>query len=241
MAEDDVGAHFQRLVGVGVFIAPDKEAADDGGQDAGRGQHQGEEGAGAGKGTLDGDAQRQRGDQRAHIGLEEVGAHAGHVAHVVAHVVGDDGGVPGVILRNAGLHLAHQVGAHVSRLGIDAAAHTGEKRDGGSTQRKAGEDGDVAGEGIDGGAAQKTQTHHAHAHNAAAGEGDAQRLVHAAALGGGRGADVGLGGNVHAHIPCAHGENRAHKETNSGCPADEKPNQHKQNRHKNYKNPIFRK
>jgi hypothetical protein len=34
----------------------------------------------------------------ADVGLEQVGAHAGHVADVVAHVVGDGGRVAGVVL-----------------------------------------------------------------------------------------------------------------------------------------------
>ena len=76
------------------------------------------------------------------IGLEEVGAHAGDVAHVVAHVVGDGGGVAGVVLGDAGLDLAHQVGAHVGGLGVDAAAHAGEQRDGGGAHGEAGDDRD---------------------------------------------------------------------------------------------------
>ena len=72
------------------------------------------------------------GSDAADIGLIKIGAHAGHVAHVVAHVVGNDGGVAGVVLGDAGLHLAHEVGAHVGRLGEDAAAHAGEQGHGGS-------------------------------------------------------------------------------------------------------------
>ncbi len=80
-------------------------------------------GAGAqGKGSQDG----------ADIGLVQVSAHAGHVAHVVAHVVGDGGGVTGVVLGDTGLHLTHQVGAHVGGLGVDAAAHTGKQSHEGS-------------------------------------------------------------------------------------------------------------
>ena len=67
------------------------------------------------------------GDDGDHVGLEQVGGHAGAVAHVVAHVVGDGGGVAGVVLGDAGLDLAHQVGAHVGGLGEDAAAHPHEQ------------------------------------------------------------------------------------------------------------------
>ena len=62
------------------------------------------------------------GDDGDDVGLEQVGGHAGAVAHVVAHVVGDGGRVAGVVLGDAGLDLAHQVGTHVGRLGEDAAA-----------------------------------------------------------------------------------------------------------------------
>ena len=69
----------------------------------------------------------QRGGHGRHIGVEQVGAHAGHVAHVVAHVVGDDGGVAGVVLRDAQLHLAGQVRGNIGGLGEDAAAGLGEQ------------------------------------------------------------------------------------------------------------------
>ena len=62
------------------------------------------------------------GDDGDLVGLEEVGRHAGAVADVVAHVVGDGGRIAGVVLGDAGLDLADQVGAHVGRLGEDAAA-----------------------------------------------------------------------------------------------------------------------
>jgi hypothetical protein len=66
---------------------------------------------------------------RDRVGLEQVGGHAGAVAHIVADIVGDDRGIARVVLGNAGLDLADQVGAHVGALGKDAAAETGEDRD----------------------------------------------------------------------------------------------------------------
>ena len=59
--------------------------------------------------------------------LEEVGPAARAVAHVVAHEVGDHGGVPGIVLGDARFHLAHEVGAHVGGLGVDAAARAGRR------------------------------------------------------------------------------------------------------------------
>src|SRR5271157_4710417 len=55
-------------------------------------------------------------------GFEEVGASAGAVAYIIAHQVGDHGGVARVVLGEACLDLAHQVSAHVGGLGVDPAA-----------------------------------------------------------------------------------------------------------------------
>ena len=51
------------------------------------------------------------------------------VAHVVAHVVGDNRRVARVILGDARFELSYQVGADVSGLGVDAAAQTPEDAD----------------------------------------------------------------------------------------------------------------
>ena len=61
--------------------------------------------------------------------LEEVGATAGAVADVVADEVGDDARVARVVLGDARLDLADEVGADVGRLGVDAAAELGEEGD----------------------------------------------------------------------------------------------------------------
>ena len=71
-------------------------------------------------------AEDQRGHQRDGVGLEQVGRHAGAVADVVADVVGDRGGVARVVLGDALLDLADEVGADVGGLGEDAAADTHE-------------------------------------------------------------------------------------------------------------------
>ena len=62
------------------------------------------------------------------VAFENIGGHAGTVTDVVADVVGDGGGVARVILGDAGLDLAHQVGTDVGRLGVDAAADSHEQR-----------------------------------------------------------------------------------------------------------------
>ena len=141
----------------------------------------------------------RRGDG-AHVALQKVAAKAGHVAHVVAHVVGDGGGVAGVVLGDVRLGLADQVSAHVRRLGVDAAAHAVEHGHDGAAQRVAGHGHGEGHEGNahpvrggnevlrvelahaetedqkDDGKAEQGKARHAQAHDAAAAEGDLQRL-----------------------------------------------------------------
>ena len=47
------------------------------------------------------------GDNSAHVRFKNVGTHAGNITHIVAHVVGNNTGISGVVLRNAGFNLAH--------------------------------------------------------------------------------------------------------------------------------------
>ena len=76
----------------------------------------------------DGDAQDHGADVLGGRRLEEVGATAGAVADVVTDEVGDDRRVARVVLGDARLDLADEVGADVGRLGVDAAAELGEER-----------------------------------------------------------------------------------------------------------------
>ena len=82
-------------------------------------------------------AEDQRGDQGDGVRLEEVGGHAGAVADVVAHVVGDRRGVARVVLGDVLLDLADQVGADVGGLGEDAAADTHEHGEQGGAEAEA--------------------------------------------------------------------------------------------------------
>ena len=63
------------------------------------------------------------------VSLEQVGGHARAIADVVAHVVRDGRRIARIVLGNAGLDLADEVGADVGALGEDAAAKPGEDRD----------------------------------------------------------------------------------------------------------------
>jgi hypothetical protein len=68
--------------------------------------------------------------QRRHrVGFEQVGSHAGAVADVVAHVVGDGGRVARIVFGNASFDLADEVAADVRTLGEDTAAETGKDGD----------------------------------------------------------------------------------------------------------------
>ena len=162
-------------------------------------------------------AQHHGGQDGGHVGAEQVGAHAGHVAHVVAHVIGDGGRVAGVVLRDAGLNLAHEVGAHVGGLGVDAAAHPRKQGNAFGAERKAGEHFEgffhlhAAGRATltdheqlieynkQGAQPEHGQPGHAHAHDRAAGEAHVQRVTEAGfrRLGG---AHVGFGGDFHPDI-----------------------------------------
>src|SRR5690606_10274351 len=83
---------------------------------------------------------RNRGDDRADVRLENVGAHARDVADIVAHVVRDRCGVARVVLGNARLDLADEVRTNVGCLRVDAATDAGEERDRAGTHAEAADD-----------------------------------------------------------------------------------------------------
>ena len=198
----------QGLLG-GLLPGADQEGAEHGAHHAHHGDHQGQQDGvplQALRG-IGGGAQGKGGQDGAHIGLVQIGAHTGHIAHVVAHVVGNGGGVAGVILGDAGLHLAHQVGAHVGGLGEDAAAHAAEQGHERGTHAEhnhglgdlgRAEAGDVLEDMEPDGHVQQAQAHYGEAHDRAGGEGHAQAPVQAL-MGGIGGAGIGGGGDLHAH------------------------------------------
>ena len=108
----------------------DEEGADHRGDDAGAADGQREQHQGVARRAGEEDrGQQHGGDDGHHIGLEQVGRHAGAVADIVADIVGDHGRVARIVLGNAGFDLADQIGADIGALGEDAAAETGEDRD----------------------------------------------------------------------------------------------------------------
>jgi hypothetical protein len=86
------------------------------------------------------DAEDDRGDERDLVALEQVGRHARAVADVVADVVGDRRGVARVVLGDARLDLADEVGADVGGLREDASTDPEEEREQRPSEAEADED-----------------------------------------------------------------------------------------------------
>ena len=159
-------------------------------------------------------AEDQRGDQGDCIRLEQVGGHAGAVADVVTHVVGDGGRVARVVLRDARLDLADEVGADVGGLGEDAAADAHEHREQRGAEAEALEDlrGVTLVDEHDDRGTEQTEAHRGHADGATGAERDPHTEV-AVAVARGRGdADVGLDGERHAEVADERREQRADDE-----------------------------
>ena len=125
------GRHDQALVEGPLHVpggAADRVGADDRGDQRDAADHERVDGDSAD--LLEGeDAEQHHRDGGDRVGLEEVGRHAGAVADVVAHVVRDHSRVARVVLRDARLDLADEVGADVGGLREDAAAQAGEDGD----------------------------------------------------------------------------------------------------------------
>ena len=159
-------------------------------------------------------AEDQRGHQGDGVGLEQVGGHAGAVADVVADVVGDRGGVARVVLGDALLDLAHEVGADVGRLREDAAADTHEHGEQRGTEAEALEHGGrfTLVDQHDRGCAEEAQADRHHADVTAGAERDAHRRVAALVLSGSGDADVRTDGEPHAEVADGGREQRAEHE-----------------------------
>ena len=215
----------------------DEERADDRGDDAGaadreRIEHQrgeivlaGEEDRGEHHGRHDGHR----------IGLEQVGGHARAVADIVADVVGDGRRVARIVLGNAGLDLADEVGADVGALGEDAAAETGEDRDqrGAEAERdervdhfavrravaeRSGQNREIAGD------AEQREARDEQASHRPGAEGDVETARQRIRRGLG-GAHIGANRNVHADEARGAGKNRADEKAERHEPTEQNPQQ----------------
>src|SRR5690606_15719285 len=65
---------------------------------------------------------------------KQIGTHAGHVAYVVTHVVGDGCRISDVVFWDSRFYFAHKIGPDVSSFGIDTAANASKKCNRLSTQ-----------------------------------------------------------------------------------------------------------
>ena len=151
-------------------------------------------------------------------GFKDVRAAAGAVAHIVAHQVRDHRRVPRIVFRDAGLHLAHQVRAHVRSLGVDATAQLGKKRHQRSAKAKA----DQLVRNVlrilqpakkeeEAAHAEQGEADDHHAGNRAPVQGNLQGLAEAG-TGGAGGADIGANGNKHAGVAGKTGADGADQE-----------------------------
>ena len=164
----------------------------------------------------------QGGDEGHGVGLEQVGGHAGAVTDVVAHVVGDGGGVARVVLGDVVLDLADEVGADVGSLGEDAAADPHEHREQGSPEAEALEHlgGVLVVDEHDDGGTEQAQPDGEHAGDATGTERDAQRALRALVVRGRRHPDVAAHREAHAGEAGQRGEAGADQEEQRPAPAD---------------------
>ena len=210
------------LVGGIILVSAHQIGADDGGHHADAAHQQREYDPFHFPGDAhERQAQDQAGDDGDFIRLEDVCRHTGAVAHVVAHQVGDDGGVPGVIFGDTGFNLAHKVRAYVGGLGEDTAAHPHEERKQRAAEAEAQQcvrRGDAEHD-EDQRAAQQAQAVGQHAGDGAGAVGDFKRLGKAPAGGGGH-AHVALHGHPHAELADHQREHRAHDEGNGAAYAN---------------------
>ncbi len=183
---------------------------------------------------------QHHGSHRGHReGFEQVGRHAGTVADIVAHIVGDGGGIAWIVFGNARFHLAHHVAAHVGALGEDAAAEPREDGDQRSAEAQAhqrihddavlfstgqikpqppGEKGVITGH------RQQAETHHQHAGDGAGAERHRQAGGQAGARGFG-GTHIGPDRDIHADITGGARQGRTDQKAERDLPAEEEKGQ----------------
>ena len=193
-----IGGGVEGVGGISVFADFGCGDSDDGGQQSQNGvaEYHGSIGESA---ACQGFRDYQGGCHGGHVGVKQVRAHAGHIAHVVAYVVGDYGRVAGVILGDAQFHFSGQVRGDVGSLGKDAAAGLGEEGQGAGAEGEAQKNGGVAGDHQHGGYAQKRTSHYQQAHHGAAPEADEEGGLNALS-GALRGPGVGVGGHHNADL-----------------------------------------
>jgi hypothetical protein len=191
-------------------------------------------------------AEQHHGDRRDRVGLEQVRRHAGAVAHVVAHVVGDHGRVARVVLRDPSLDFPNEVGAHVGGLGEDAAAQAGEHRYERATEAEADERVDrvlLVGAGhhqqaVVAGHTEQRQSGHQQTGHGATLEGHFERGRHALAGGLGH-AGVGAHRHVHPDESGRAGEDAADHEPDRGLHVQRDRDRHREHHRHRGDDPVL--
>ena len=147
-------------------------------------------------------SQNQRGDEGDGIGLEKVGRHTGAVAHVVADVVGNRGGVARIVFGDVFFNLAHEVGADIGGLREDAATDAHEHREQCGTETEAFQHagGVAAVDQHDCGGADEAEAYCRHTHRTAGPEGYLHRHIAAFIFGRRCYTNVGAGRKPHSRI-----------------------------------------
>jgi len=120
-----------------------RENAEDGGENGDATHDEGiAEGGGFGLAiaTEDGEVSDEDAtDEADGIGFKDICSHSRAVPDVISDVVGDRGGIAGVIFFELRFDFAHEVGADVSCFGVDAASKTCKHADKGGAEGEAGE------------------------------------------------------------------------------------------------------
>ena len=234
------GRHDDALVkgihDLSALLGRDEEGADDGGHDGNGAEHHREQHGSLAHVDHHQAAQQHGGDQGDGVGFEEVGRHAGAVAHIVADIVGDDRGIARIILRDACLDLADEVCTHVRPLGEYSAAQAREDRDQRPAERQTdqrpkrrfGVPQQMQHDDVVSGHAQQPQAHHQHAGDGAAAEGDLERGIDSIVR---RlcGAHVRANRDEHADVAGKSGQNGADGESPRRGPAQTQAQNQEQN------------
>ena len=219
-------AAVQRAHDLAALASLDKERADDRRNDRHRAQQQRIQHRIHAERLHGQPGQQHGGDHRDRIGLEQIGRHAGAVTDVVTDVVGNHRRIARIVLGNARLDLAHQIGPDVGALGEDAAAQARKNRDQRTAegqphqrmQRMVGA-GHLQHDQVVAGHAQQTQPDHQQPGHRATAKCHLQRRIQAQA-GGMRRTHVGTHRDVHADETGETRKHRADRETAGSGPVE---------------------
>ena len=160
--------------------------------------------------------------------LEEVGATAGAVPHVVPYKVRHDARVARIVLGDTGLDLPDQVRSDVRRLGVDPAAELREERNEAGAEPIADDQEGSLVRMVEAAVqrehrvhAEERQSHHQEPGDRAASQGRLHRTNQAMARGGSR-AQVRPHADVHADDAGGHGAGGSDEERKPCAPAEVK-------------------